>query len=114
MSTSTASRGTREAGRPSQNGKHPTLANGERGSLVFVCVDLDLAEPMRKAVFHAACNVHDSGQLKAFVDQRAAVVAFLGADSRTNAEQAATWLETACTPERVGLLDLTDAFGFGG
>src|SRR6516165_5613266 len=88
---------------PSTNGQ---LHFGQNGSVVFICLDPGLAQEMRKVVLPAVCNVREADQIKGAVDRRAVVVAYRGAESRTNAETAATWVQRECCAERVGSLDL--------
>jgi hypothetical protein len=97
-----------------RNGKHASPRSGERGSVVMVCVDLGLAEAMRRVIFPAACWTDDAGSLKEFADNRQVVVVHCGREGATVAQTAATHFQARCHPERVGIIDLADALGFAG
>jgi hypothetical protein len=94
------------------NGKPAPFANGQAGSLVFVCEDPGLAPEMRKVALPALCNIQEGSQLKEFTRGRRVAVAYRGPTNRTSAETVASYLESKCYPERVGTIDLTDTFGF--
>jgi energy-coupling factor transporter ATP-binding protein EcfA2 len=80
--------------------------------VVFVTVDLNLAESMRGAGLHAVCRVRGIDCIKGIVDRRSAIVAYCGPRSHLQAEDAASYLEAHCHPNRIGVLDFEAAIGF--
>jgi hypothetical protein len=97
-------------GQSEPSGAIPWL--GENGSAVLVCVDLGLANAMRKVALPVVCSIHESRQLKAAVDRRRAIVVCLGKESRTQAEITASQIQKDDHPEAVGVLDLVSDMGF--
>jgi Protein of unknown function (DUF3987) len=97
------------ASSPSANSK-PHNGDGI-SSIVFVTVDLGLAESMRDTGLHAVCRVRDV-DIKGAVNRRSAIVVYCGRNSHVQAETAALHLETLCYPDRIGVLDMEGAIGF--
>ena len=89
------------------------IDNGRPGAVVFLCVDLDLAEQMRRVAFPAFCNFRKSRQLKTSLERRAVVVVHLGSKSLTQANSAADYSLEHYFPERVAVLNF-ETMGFSG
>jgi putative DNA primase/helicase len=82
------------------------LDNGPVGSIVFVCINQDLAREMRAVAFRAICESEPLPAVKDYVDRRRAIVVHLGPEGRK--EHTAGFLERECYPDRVGVLDLAE------
>jgi hypothetical protein len=56
--------------------------------------------------------VRESSELKKFVDDRRVAIGYHGSQDRTNADVTATYIQTKCYPEAVGIIDLKTELGF--
>ena len=84
------------------------LDNGKPGDVVFLCVDLDLAEHMRRVRLPAFCYVRDAQRLAKALERRAVVVLYQGSVAATLAHQAADDSLGRYHAKRAGTLDFAE------
>jgi hypothetical protein len=81
-----------------------THANGNRP--VFVTAELKLAAAMREIGVDAVCGLGGGHEIHGKVENRDAIVVYVGDRSRLQADVTAGFLNKMCKPARVGLFNL--------